>query len=171
MLEILLWKISHRADQESRRIADRHYNRQSIGAPQFVPPGRCLVLKRKKALWVTSWPFAQYVLHEWAGAWVNSCFRNEGNVKASDLIVSALAATRWKYPEVPEKGMITFVDRSKVKGHKRRGITEYGYCYKKAGFVHVGESKGGLLCFQIKEADMPEPAIPIGAQAELSLTF
>ena len=31
-----------------------------------------------KALWVTSFPFAQYVRHQWAGAWVCSAFRNEG---------------------------------------------------------------------------------------------
>lgn len=57
------WCTSHRADPEAVAIADRHYNRQKIGAPQFVPPGRCVVLKTiyGRALWVTSWPFAQYV--------------------------------------------------------------------------------------------------------------
>ena len=36
---------SHRADPEVVPLADRHYNRQKIGSPQFAPPGRCLVLK------------------------------------------------------------------------------------------------------------------------------
>jgi hypothetical protein len=59
-------------------MADRHYNRQKPGTPQFVPPGRCLVLLAPEALWVSSWPFAAYVRHTWPGAWINSCFRREG---------------------------------------------------------------------------------------------
>src|SRR5271167_4064836 len=57
-----VWRLSHRADTEALPIADRHYNRQKIGSPQFVPPGRCLVLLAddESALWVTSYPFAQY---------------------------------------------------------------------------------------------------------------
>src|SRR5262245_47872233 len=95
------WVLSHRADQEALPIADRHYNRQKPGTPQFVPPGRCLVLRTEGALWVTSWPFMEYVKHRWAGAWVNSCFRRESGPKASRLIREALACTRWYWPEVP----------------------------------------------------------------------
>jgi hypothetical protein len=40
----LIWKLSNRADPVAVAIADRHYNRQKVGTPQFVPPGRCLVL-------------------------------------------------------------------------------------------------------------------------------
>lgn len=54
------WTISHRFDPLAVAIADRHYNRQKPGTPQFVPPGRCLVLLGGEALWVTSWPFAEY---------------------------------------------------------------------------------------------------------------
>jgi hypothetical protein len=63
------WHLSHRADPRARVLADRHYNRQSIGAPGFVPPGRCLVLlaSDESAFWVTSWPFAEYVKHAWGG--------------------------------------------------------------------------------------------------------
>jgi len=39
------WIRSHRADAEVVPLADRHYNRQKIGSPQFAPPGRCLVPK------------------------------------------------------------------------------------------------------------------------------
>jgi hypothetical protein len=51
----MIWRLSHRADPFARLIADRHYNRQKIGTPQFVPPGRCMVLTAEteggKALW------------------------------------------------------------------------------------------------------------------------
>lgn len=156
------WILSDRADPLSRSIADRHYNRQKPGAPQFVPPGRCLVLRTSGAVWVTSWPFAEYVKHQWAGAWVNSCFRRESGPVASLLIREAVACTRWFWPEVPELGMITFIDRKKVK-HKR----DPGRCYRRAGFKVVGETKGGLLALQLLPQDMPPPEEPIGAQSDL----
>ncbi len=138
-------------------MADRHYNRQSVGSPQFVPPGRCLVLltEHADALWVTSWPFAEFTKHAWAGAWVNSLFRNESPTLASDLIREAVARTRGKWPEVPALGMITFVDASKVK-HKR----DPGRCYLRAGFRHAGATQGGLLAFQLLPGDMPDAITP-----------
>jgi hypothetical protein len=73
------WERSHRFDARALPLADRHYNRRKVGSPQFVPPGRCLVLLTPDAtaLWTTSWPFAEYVRHAWPGAWVNSLFRRE----------------------------------------------------------------------------------------------
>jgi hypothetical protein len=146
------WFLSHRADQEVRPLADRHYNRQKIGAPQFVPPGRCLVLKTAipDAFWITSWPFAEYVKHAWAGAWMCSAFRNEGSILSSELIRDAVAATLAKYLEAPPLGMVTFVDTKKTrpKGHP-------GYCYRKAGFNPVGFTKAGLVALQLLPQDMP----------------
>ena len=91
------WVLSNRADPAAVLLADRHYNRQKPGTSQFVPPGRCVVLLSDdaRAVWVTSWPFAEYVKHAWAGAWVNSLFRNEGDYLSSDLITQAIAATRF----------------------------------------------------------------------------
>ncbi len=157
-----MWTLSHRADREALPIADRHYNRQKIGSPQFVPPGRCLVLKRDGALWVTSWPYAEYVKHEWAGAWVNSCFRRESGPLASLLIRAAVAATLSHWPEPPTLGMVTFIDREKVH-HKR----DFGRCYLRAGFKVCGETKGGLLALQLLPEDMPEAESPVGSQSEL----
>jgi len=48
---------------------------------------------------------------------------------------------------------VTFVNAGKVK-HKR----DPGRCYLRAGFKRVGETKGGLLAFQMLPAEMPEPA-------------
>lgn len=166
----MIWELSHRADSAARPIADRHYNRQHIGAPGFVPPGRCFVLRTPTALWVTSWPFAEYVKHEWAGAWVNSCFRREsGELLASEMIRQAIAATLWYWPNAPRVasaigpvGMVTFIDRDKVR-RKR----DYGRCYRKAGFEEIGETKGGLLALGLRPERMPEPEIPMGAQEGL----
>ena len=153
------WRLSHRCDPVARVLADRHYNRQSVGAKNFVPPGRCLVLisHNEKAFWVTSWPFAEYVRHAWGGAWICSAFRSESAGVASDLIRSAIAATRYKYQDVPTLGMVTFVDRSKVKPTFVRGVKTWGWTYLKAGFEVAGETKSGLLALRLAPCNMPPP--------------
>lgn len=160
----MLWKLSHRADGEALPIADRHYNRQKPGTPQFVPPGRCFVLLAAGALWVTSWPFAEYVKHDWPGAWINSCFRKECAGKASEYIRQAIAATRWNWPDIPASGMVTFIDPAEVEPRKIRGRPTWGHSYFEAGFKHVGYTKAGLWTFQMLADDMPEPLAPIGGQ-------
>lgn len=167
----MIWTVSHRADPFARAIADRHYNRQKVGAPQFVPPGRCLVLKALtptgRALWVTSWPFAEYVKHRWAGAWVCSAFRNEGAGVASEMILQAIAATRATWPEAPELGMVTFLDQREVRPTKVRGRERWGWTWERAGFRHVGATEGGLMAFQLRPEDMPPPEAARGVQSDL----
>lgn len=157
----MTWELSHRFDPRALPLADRHYNRRKVGSPQFVPPGRCLVLLTEPAdaLWVTSWPFAEYVRHAWPGAWVCSCFRNESPRLSSELIREAVAATRWAFGEPPDLGMVTFVDPTKVR-RKR----DFGRCYRKAGWLEVGATKGGLVALQLPPRDMPAPEAPRGAQ-------
>ncbi len=161
----MTWTISWRADPVARAIADRHYNRQAVGAPQFVPPGRCVVLLTEEAdaLWITSWPIAEYVQHAWAGAWVNSCFRNEGEHLSSDLIREAVAATLAIWPDPPELGLVSFVDPAKVR-RKR----DPGRCFLRAGFRLVGKTKGGLLAFQMLPDEMPGPSAAVGMQFALA---
>lgn len=149
------WKISNRADPAAVKIADRHYNRQKPGTKQFVPPGRCKVFITfdHMAVWVTSWPFAQYVKHAWPGAWVNSLFRNEGSTLSSELILDAIAATCYFW-KAPTNGIITFVNPTKIKS------TNPGYCYLQAGFKRVGETKGGLIALQLLPSEMPGICAP-----------
>lgn len=182
------WQLSDRFDKRALPIADSHYNRQKIGSPQFVPPGRCVVLltRDESALWVTSWPFAEYVKHAWAGAWVNSLFCNRGATLSSDLIREAIAVTRTFF-QVPPLGMVTFVDPLKVKerpfGTKPQRLRDMGHCYRKAGFrtaicpnhmIKVdecaacnGRTRGGLVALQMLPGEMPEPAEPYRTQTAL----
>lgn len=161
------WELSFRADKKALPLADRHYNRQKPGSPQFVPPGRCLVLRDANALWVSSWPFAEYVKHRWAGAWINSCFRREDGPPASELIRDAVAATRWNWPDIPELGMVTFIDPKEVTPRKIRGRMTWGHCYFEAGFVHVGYTKAGLWTMQLLPQHMPDAVAPLKAQETL----
>ncbi len=170
------WILSNRADPFAREIADRHYNRQKVGAPQFVPPGRCHVLTAVtttgRALWVSSAPFAEFVKHAWAGAWMCTAFRNEGAGLSSELIRAAVAATLslalsppvgiepWGPP--PALGFMTFVDASKVR-RKR----DPGRCYLRAGWERVGTTRGGLVALQLRPEDFPPPEAPRGTQASL----
>lgn len=167
----MIWRLSHRADPLALPLADRHYNRQKPGTPQFAPPGRCFVLVSGDpvtAFWCTSWPFAEYVKHRWAGAWVCSAFRREGGeVPASEMIRQAVAATLAHYGPAPDLGMVTFVDRSKVPPlHTRKGDV-WGYTYRLAGFTDAGETEGGLLALQLLPAAMPAPSRALGGQVSL----
>jgi hypothetical protein len=161
------WHLSHRADPLVVPLADRHYNRQKIGAPQFVPPGRCLVLFSDcmRAFWVTSWPFAEYVKHAYGGAWVCSAFRSENAGGSIELIRHAVAATRARFGEAPVNGLVTFIDSRKVTPTMIRGVPSFGWTWIKAGFQYVGKTKAGLLVFQMLPNDMPaaEPALPMDA--------
>lgn len=153
------WEPSHRFDAEVRPLADRHYNRRKIGSPQFVPPGRCVVLKARcddgtiGAFWVTSWPYGEYVRHAWPGAWVCSAFRNERPDLwlSSELITAAIAHTLTIW-EMPPEGLVSFVNASKTR-HKR----DPGRCFVKAGFERAGFTKGGLVALTYGRSVLGEP--------------
>ena len=155
------WIKSWRADPYVKAILDRHYNRQNPNSAQFVPPGACLVLKTVGAAWVSSWPKAEWVKHAWAGAWMNTAFRNERQDLhlSSELIRAGVSATRWYWPDVPDLGMVSFVDADKTEAKDKPG-----WCYRKAGFKHVGFTQSGLWAFQMLPEDMPVADAPAGVQ-------
>lgn len=101
------------------------------------------------ALWITSYPFAEYVRHAWAGAWMCSCFRNEGAGLSSELIEEAVFITSLIYGDPPPQGMVTFVDTTKVRAGKP------GYCYIRAGFEPCGKTKGGLVALRLPPERIP----------------
>lgn len=158
------WYVSHRFDPWALPLADRHYSRQQPGTPQFVAPGRNLVLlsRDRDALWVTSWPFAEYTKHEWAGAWVCSLFRNESAGLSSELILEAVAATRAHFGDPPALGMVTFVDAGKIR-RKR----DPGRCFRRAGFQLAGRTKGGLIALAMSPDRMPNPSAALDRQMQL----
>lgn len=138
----MYWRVSHRADAIVVPIADRHYNRQKIGSPQFMPPGRAIVFSAGDpvgAYWGSSWPFAEYVKHAWPGAWVCSAFRREDESLglASALIRDAVSATRWmathgpdaqswQYGQLPSIWMVTFIDPKMVAPKRIRSRPTWG---------------------------------------------
>lgn len=141
------WYQVHHLDARARELADRHYSRQTIGAREFCPPGNKIVLivpsddfTSARALWVSHRPDpkANLVKPRADGFlyWNNPYFRNESNLRASDLILEALAITRYIWnDERPRDGFHSFVDPKHVQGVKVRGETVYGFTYLKAGFT------------------------------------
>jgi hypothetical protein len=111
-----------------------------------------LLTDNAHAVWVTSWPIAEYVQHTWAGAMVNSLFRREAGPLASDLIIAATRATRARWPDLPPLGIVSFVDPEKTR-RKR----DPGRCYRKAGWTHVGYTAAGLWTYQLLPGDFPDP--------------
>jgi hypothetical protein len=161
----MIWRPSHRFHQPARALADRHYSRQKPGTPQFMPPGSCRVLiaENHKAVFGLSFPDPRYVKHAWAGAWITSIFRNESaGPLASDMIREAMAIMQTLY-EVPELGCVTFVDPKKVRGVHERGELIKGFCFKRAGFRAVGETKKGLIAWQLLPREMPTPMTMVAA--------
>lgn len=170
------WGLVTRADPRACLVADRHYSRQSIGSNQMMPPGRCCVLytdaRGGEAVWGTSWPFAQYVKHQWAGAWMCSIFRNEGAGLATELIWSAVAATRAVLGEPPALGMITFINRKHVRPYicgPERTRAIWGQTFRQVGFKEVGLTKSGLLALQLLPERMPEANSPTGHNGQFYL--
>lgn len=115
-------------------------------------PGRSLVLTTESynALWVSMWPYPEYVRHAWPDSWFCQIFRNEGPMLSSKLIKEAVGVTLeyWKY--IPQDGLITFIDKTKVQSNNP------GYCFLRAGFERVGETQSGLVSLQLSKRKIEE---------------
>lgn len=171
------WLLAHRGDRRACVIADRHYNRQSVGSSQCAPPGRAIVLRvgTDAALWITSWPEPEYVQHRWPGVWTNTAFRREKwcDHRASDLIARAVATTCWLAERTPSwqqmsvcsLGMLTFVDPAQVAEKRDPGLV-----YLRAGFRYLPDpsqpdgrartKEKGHLALWLPRTQFPAPVPP-----------
>lgn len=132
-------------DGDPRAVAlfKRHYSYRKRNyitkARDIMPPGEyiCLLTRDCSALFI--WVFSKFRKDSQTG--VNcSVFRNESNVKSSDLIKEAcdIAWIKW-----PGKRLFTFVNSKKIRS------VNPGYCFKQAGWKYCGKSKGGLDILEI----------------------
>lgn len=123
------WRRATKFDARGAALADRHYSRRTVGSPQFMPPGRTLVLITPEgdAVWGTHWPAAELTL-DGLDAWRCSIFRNEGPLLSSELILEAMERTAETWRGRPADGWLTFVAKDKVRS------VNPGACFKKAGW-------------------------------------
>lgn len=151
------WRPSHRADPRALALYLRHYS-AAKGLPyrkttnQFVAPGECLVLLTPPAdaLWVWHKSRPGMRLDKQEGV---SCavFRNEGAVRASELV---LEAERWAWQRWPGARLFTYVDADQVRSEVP------GYCFRRARWKSAGHSQRGLLLL----AKSPPTAPPAGSR-------
>ena len=147
------WRVS-RNDPRARDLADRHYSRQTVGAPEFMANGRTFVLLTVDARAV--WGVIENLDPAGRRRWRCSIFRNEGPVRSSELIREATQRTftfwRLRYGAIPAEPLQTEVDPTQVR-RKR----DPGRCFIRAGWREVGESRG-LIVLQAPENDRMEDA-------------
>lgn len=139
------WFASHHADPRAVALYLRHYSakRYADGRPrrQFCAPAARMVLLTATADALFVWSYAKPGMRLDGQEGVNcAIFRNEGPVLSSVLVeeACALAWARW-----PDTRLWTYVDPRKTR-HKR----DPGRCFRKAGWVPCGWSKGGLLIME-----------------------
>lgn len=159
---ITYWKLVARNDVRARLLADRHYSRKKPGTVEFCPPGNSIVLLglNNDALWVSHRPDPKANLakprQDGFDYYDNPYFRNESSQRASELILQALAITRYLWRDyLPEHGFHTFVDSRKVKPIPVHGKLVYGWVFQKAGFVLSPElTKSRKLLRYVMELDV-----------------
>jgi len=126
------WRLGNKADPVGCRLADGHYSRRKVGAPQFMPPGDTLVLIADDDSAVFGWwrPHPASGLRSMNGfdGWTCSIFRNTGSYLASELVLEAEAILVRERGDCGPSGLLTYVWDRKVRS------SNPGFCFKVAGY-------------------------------------
>lgn len=141
------WYRAQDGEPTAYALARRHYSASKNPRPrirQCIGPGEKMLLLSGDGQAVFAWRYAQYRRDGQMGVEC-ALFRREGvvEVRASDMIREAMeiAWRRW-----PGQRLFTFVDPRKV----RSGVP--GYCFRRAGWRHVGDTARGLMVFEKRPA-------------------
>lgn len=151
------WRQVKRTDARARALADRHYSRQTVGAPDFMASGKTFVLlsRDEQAIWGA----IENLDPAGNRCWRVSIFRREGGPRASDLVREATELTyaRWArrfgLPSVP---LTTEIDPGKTR-RKRDPVR----CFLRAGWTVMDANRRGLVVLVASECDArwrPAPA-------------
>lgn len=131
------WRATHKFNPRAVALADRHYSRVSLGAPQFMPPGESIVLLTHEATAVWGWwrPGAGQRTRDGFDAWTCTIFRNESPILSSELVLDAEQALAGH--DIGPDGLLTYVWDDRVRSENP------GYCFKRAGWRPIGRSVDG----------------------------
>lgn len=129
------WVRVDKFDRSSAALADRHYSRRKVGSPQFMPPGQTIVLALNHAVfgWWRPHPASGIKQMNNLDGWTCTIFRNESDMRSSDLILAAERALTDCGPD----GLLTYVWDARVRS------VNPGYCFKQAGWRTKGRSADG----------------------------
>jgi len=143
------WQRVRRTDPRARRLADRHYSRQTPGAAEFMASGRTLVLLAELSGAFAVWGAIENLDPVGNRRWRCSIFRNETLILSSALIEEATERTYafWlrHYSGLPSVPLTTEVDPERVL-RKR----DPGRCFRRAGWTVRGIVRG-LVVLQAPE--------------------
>lgn len=144
----LLWTAVPRVHSGARRLADRHYSRQTVGARDFMPPGRTFVLVCGDA---AVWGVCENLDPAGNQRWRVTIFRNESAHLSSDLVREATSRTheRWarRFGCLPPVRLTTEVDPAKTRSKR-----DPGRCFRKAGWEEI-DRRNGLVVLAAPEEE------------------
>ena len=127
-------------DPEMAALADRHYSRRTPGARQFCYSGRKMVLRNAEGTVLFVWMFPDVALRMDKQVGYNcAIFRNESSRLSSEIILEAETFAEQKWG--PNR-CYTFIDPRKIRS------TNPGCCFKRAGWVNAGMTKGGKVILE-----------------------
>jgi hypothetical protein len=88
--------VTTRFDTETAKLADDHYSRQKPGTPQFMPPGRTIIIRDALSKIVFGWLWQQYRADKEEG-YCCSIFRNVSTRLSSEIILECerIAIAKW----------------------------------------------------------------------------
>ena len=136
-----MWVRTKKFDKDACALADRHYSRRKVGAPQFMPPGQTIVLitPAKDAVfgWWRPHPDTGITPLNKLDGWTCTIFRNESSAKSSELILAAEHELLLSGHDVGPDGLLTYVWDAKVAS------SNPGYCFIKAGWERRSRSADG----------------------------
>ena len=128
-----VWRVSHKYDKVGAKLADGHYSRRTIGAPQFMPPGETLVLVTVDDSAVFGWwrphPRSGIVAMNGLDGWTCTIFRNVGKYLSSELVLEAERHLLWERGNCGPSGLLTYVAPKKIRS------SNPGYCFRLAGYT------------------------------------
>lgn len=128
---------TNKFDAECAALADQHYSRQHVGSPQFMPPGRTMILRDAEGSVVFGWLYQQQ-RDDGQEGYNCTIFRNTGTRLSSEIIREAEAEV---WDVWGRARLFTYIDERKVSANP-------GYCFKKAGWTVCGKSKSGKLLLE-----------------------
>lgn len=138
----MTWRVVGNADPRACALYDRHYSRQTVGAPRMLAPGQKILLwkdgigRKADSIPGACWGVVRNVFREqWR--WRNTVFRSEIVDPSSELIRIATIATQiaWvaEYGALPVEPLTTEIDPA-ATAEGRSPWHEPGWCYYKAGW-------------------------------------
>lgn len=138
------WLAVRDGDPRALALYVRHYSARKNGPstlPTFCGPGEKIVLLTPDCSALFVWRYERFRFDDQTG--INcAIFRNEGQIRSSDLIREAcdIAWAKW-----PGARLYTFVWDAKVGTATQRGRAKAGWCYRKAGWKPCGRNADGRL--------------------------